>query len=261
MNSITRYIFFLLLIAIVLTSFSLSHVHKRLRTPSAKKVDLIIHFKTEIHSEPLISGKNYLNSFNEPFAVNKFKFYISQIRLVGTDKLGTNDINKEDYFLIDFADSNSTTIKFSSAPRKYNHINFLLGVDSIHNVSGAQTGALDPAKGMFWTWNSGYVMAKLEGTSILSNQPGHAITYHIGGYKEPNNVARNISLSFAGGRELEINQEKKIEINIIVDINAWFVSPHPLHIKETATCTTPGILAKNIADNYANMFTDVKIIN
>jgi hypothetical protein len=34
-------------------------------------------------------------------------------------------------------------------------IKFLLGVDSLKNVSGIQTGALDPAKGMFWTWNTG----------------------------------------------------------------------------------------------------------
>ena len=47
----------------------------------------------------------------------------------------------------------------------YNSLSFLLGVDSMHNVSGAQTGALDPANDMFWTWNSGYVMAKMEGAS------------------------------------------------------------------------------------------------
>ena len=47
----------------------------------------------------------------------------------------------------------------------YTELQFLLGVDSLHNVSGAQTDDLDPAKDMFWTWNSGYVMAKMEGNS------------------------------------------------------------------------------------------------
>jgi hypothetical protein len=50
-------------------------------------------------------------------------------------------------------------------------IRFLLGVDSARNVSGIQTGALDPARGMFWTWNSGYVMAKIEGSSPSAHVP------------------------------------------------------------------------------------------
>ena len=40
--------------------------------------------------------------------------------------------------------------------------NSCLGVDSLRNVTGVQTGALDPAMDMYWTWNTGYVMAKLE---------------------------------------------------------------------------------------------------
>jgi hypothetical protein len=69
-----------------------------------------------------------------------------------------------------------------------------LGVDSIRNVSGIQTGALDPLKGMFWTWNSGYVMAKLEGSSESSNSAGNRFTYHIGGFRPGMNVLKTIDL-------------------------------------------------------------------
>ncbi|WP_316930094.1 MbnP family protein, partial [Hymenobacter sp. IS2118] len=34
----------------------------------------------------------------------------------------------------------------------YQSVSFTVGVDSARNVAGAQTGALDPNNGMFWTW-------------------------------------------------------------------------------------------------------------
>jgi hypothetical protein len=153
------------------------------------------------------------------------------------------------------------SIKLAVGSGRYSNLVFQVGVDSIHNVSGAQTGALDPAKGMFWTWNSGYVMAKLEGSSSVSNQPIHAMAYHIGGFREPNNTVTTINLPFPQGKELEINDQEVHELYITADINAWFSGPHPIHIKEIPTCTTPGILAKNISENYAGMFKLVQAIN
>ena len=129
----------------------------------------------------------------------------------------------------------------------FTKIEFLLGVDSIRNVSGIQTGALDPAKGMFWTWNSGYIMAKLEGESPLANAAGNRFTYHIGGFRFGINTVRKISLNIAN------NQNNEIHIN--ADINQWFKSKSEIRIAETNNCQTPGTLAVKFADNYANMFT------
>ncbi len=69
---------------------------------------------------------------------------------------------------------------------------FLLGVDSLHNVSGAQTDALDPAKDMFWTWNTGYVMAKLEGNSPSSALVNNKYEFHVGGFSGKYNVLKKI---------------------------------------------------------------------
>lgn len=79
---------------------------------------------------------------------------------------------------------------------QYDSITFLIGVDSLHNVSGAQTGALDPVNDMFWTWNSGYVMAKLEGNSSSSPQMNQKFEYHIGGYSGKHNVVKKLSFRF-----------------------------------------------------------------
>jgi hypothetical protein len=59
---------------------------------------------------------------------------------------------------------------------------FMIGVDSARNNSGAQTGALDPTNGMFWSWSTGYIMAKFEGTSAQSPAAANALKFHIGGF-------------------------------------------------------------------------------
>lgn len=226
-----------------------------IRQPAPEKTNLIIHFRAVAGKEPLVFGKTYSNGFGESYSIERFRFYICRIRFRGTAK----PVNKNDYFLIDFADSARSTISLYLAPGEYNSLEFLLGVDSIRNVSGAQTGALDPAKGMFWTWNSGYVMAKLEGSSPASNQPGHAIAYHIGGYKGENNVTEKISLSFPAA--LATGQGSSSRLIIDADVNAWFSGPHDISIKNIPACTTPGKLAKSIAENYAGMFTVAQVIN
>ncbi|MEZ4798230.1 MAG: MbnP family protein [Flavobacteriales bacterium] len=63
-------------------------------------------------------------------------------------------------------------------------INFSVGIDSITNVSGVMGGDLDPTKGMYWTWQSGYINFKLESSKI---------TYHLGGYASPYPTIQNFS--------------------------------------------------------------------
>ena len=84
------------------------------------------------------------------------------------------------YFLVNQDEEASMAIEMDSLPLGlYKSIKFMIGVDSTRNVSGSQTGALDPANGMFWTWNSGYIFLKMEGTSPVIPNTGHNFTFHI----------------------------------------------------------------------------------
>jgi hypothetical protein len=127
-------------------------------------------------------------------------------------------------------------------------------------VSGAQTGALDPTKGMFWTWNTGYIMAKLEGNSQLANTPNNEIQYHIGGFKGEDNVVQRIDLPLPDGL-LEAKDNGSSEISISVNVNKWFSAVHPVKISEEPVCMTPGVLAKTVAENYYHMFTVNNVIS
>lgn len=56
-----------------------------------------------------------------------------------------------------------------------------LGVDSNLNLLGVHKGDLDPVHGMYWSWQSGYIHFKLEGS--WSGEGGlQPFVYHIGGF-------------------------------------------------------------------------------
>lgn len=227
----------------------------------ANDYNFTILFKPVVDTVPLKFDSSYLNRYNELYKVSAFKFYISDIALVNTDSNISYKLKKEEYYLVDFSDSVSTVLKLKAVPFKYNRISLTIGVDSIRNVSGAQTGALDPAKGMFWTWNSGYIMSKLEGSSPQSNQAGNKIEYHIGGFKGTENAVRRVTLLYPYARELNVSDSTISNMMITANSNAWFYNPHEIKISDNPVCTTPGNMAKNISENYSKMFTVVEIKN
>lgn len=245
------------LLAMLLTALLAGSCQKSLRTSSSPAAthNLTIRFKAIAGSNPLVFGNNYSNVWGEQYSVSAFKFYISHIYLTQADSGTTYEVNKDEYFLVNFADDNSTVLQLKAVPNKYNRISFLIGVDSIRNVSGAQTGALDPAKGMFWTWNSGYIMAKLEGNSPASSQVNNKFEYHIGGFSGPDNVLKEARLSFPGSQSVTMQSEKSSELTITADVNKWFANPNDIKISVNAVSMTPGPLARRIAENYITMFT------
>ena len=68
---------------------------------------------------------------------------------------------------------------------RHDKIKFNLGIDSLTNVSGVMGGDLDPTKGMYWTWQSGYINFKMEGSSAVCPTRNHEFQFHIGGYQDP----------------------------------------------------------------------------
>lgn len=213
--------------------------------PLAGKVKISFVHKVK-DSKLILHDTAYTNPFGETYTVRKFKYYVSHLFIKGS-KLQKD---KEPYHLVDESKPETLSFEFTAAPGYYNNINFLLGVDSLKNVSGAQSGALDPLNDMFWTWNTGYIMAKLEATSPQSTMYNHKVEYHIGGFAGDNSVLKNITLA----SPFKILQGKTTEIIIEADLDKWW-GPTPIRISDNATCMTPGAFAKLIAGNYATMFT------
>jgi hypothetical protein len=219
--------------------------------PNVYPYQVVINFKPYVGNVPLQLSNTYTNTLNETFKPNILKWYVSNWQ-------SSVAIIEPQYFLADAGLNNLTTI-IKVNKSNVNQLSFLLGVDSARNVSGAQSGALDPLNGMFWTWNSGYIMFKLEGTSPLSNQLNNIFEYHVGGFRTPNNVATNINLVLPA--PLVINRSIPSIVDVKVDLLPFFKSVETLPIASQAVSVSPGVLAKKYANNFPAMFSVLAIRN
>ena len=221
-----------------------------------KMLNLKIIFENRVQGKPIVLyDSSYTNPFGENYTINKFRYYISNIHL--ENNKGISTIYKASY-LVDEANKDSKEIDLKVQDGNYKRLHFLLGVDSIKNVSGAQDGALDPTKDMFWTWNSGYVMAKLEGNSPASPLVNNKYEFHIGGFEGKYNVLKEIILDLPEGTDLKaINN---LTIYITAEVNDWWNTVHEMKIAEHAAINSPGALALQMSDNYAKMFHIEKIL-
>ena len=227
-----------------------------------KDHNLVLKFKPVVKydSVPLVLGQAYTNYFKEQYTPTAFKFYIHNIEMINTDSGKVFRLAEDKYYLVDFSDSVSTEIKISILPYVYNRISFTIGVDSARNISGDQTGALDPALGMFWDRSRGYIMAKLEGTSSKSPQGGK-FEFHIGGFDSTNNVIKKVNLLFPFAQNLDLKAGKTSQMFITCDANDWFYNPWDIKIADNPVVTTPGELAKQVAENYSKMYTVDSVYN
>lgn len=204
----------------------------------------------EVNHQAMRANKTYYTAQGDTFTITKFKYYLSNFSF--TDELGQVLTLSPEYFLVSEDSIASKKIVLTGLPLgRFKAISFMIGVDSIMNCTGAQSGALDPVYGMFWTWNSGYIMAKLEGTSPASRLPGHALQFHIGGYRGAHQSQRIVQLPVP----FEVSAEKTAAINLVADAGTWFNGPNPIRFSETAGFMTPGMIGDRIADNYSHMFS------
>lgn len=216
-------------------------------TYPAKEGRLTIHFVNVANGKQIVLHDSvYTTPLGEPYNLTKLRYYISNIKLPGNFAAAAD----EQHFLIDVAKETSFTVRLKEG--KYNQIEFLLGVDSVRNFSGAQTGALDPMNDMFWTWNSGYVMFKVEGYSDSSSAPNNKLEHHVGGYRFGNQVATPVLLTFD---EIKIKADQNVDVFINMNMDAYWAGINPIRISEYPVCTLPGSLAKKIAANFHGLFS------
>ena len=203
----------------------------------------------------VLDDSTYFNSLNQSFTISKFNYYIGQIHLTKSDG---KEVVLEDYYFISEDEEKTASKKINLdkiPPGEYSSMSFIIGVDSLHNCSGAQSGDLDPINAMFWTWNTGYIFMKLEGKSKFSTATGNNLEYHIGGYKQPTNSIRKITVPFE--KPLLVENKLMTELNMKVDVSEILKFPTEIDFSKTPTINTV-LNAAIIADNYVDMFSLMK---
>lgn len=161
-------------------------------------------FHANYSQQPLNPEVYYKLNTADSIQFTSFKFYISQLELMNGSKAVWKD--KVKYHLIDAFDEKTLELQIPSNI-SFTKIKFQLGIDSLTNVSGAMGGDLDPTKGMYWTWQSGYINFKLEGKSNLCKTRHNEFQFHLGGYQQPFNCLQTVFVQVKSTTNIKLNMD------------------------------------------------------
>ena len=129
-----------------------------------------IHHQVTLGDAKVVLGEWQKSDSNVSLRIDNLRWYVS---LPPAGKKGSKA------WLLDLADSSSLDQQMSRPVN--NKISLLFGVDSAIQVGGVGTGALDPLRGMYWTWQTGYVQWKMEG-AIRVDGVESPLELHLGGF-------------------------------------------------------------------------------
>jgi hypothetical protein len=196
----------------------------------------------------------------ETFTVSTFEYYLSNIKFTKSD--GTTYAAPDTYFLVNQAKPSSLSFTVPNVPAgDYTGVSFIVGVDAQKTGltdPATFTGDLNQANNMYWTWNSGHIFLKLEGT-ITSTSPNKTLTCHIGGYTEPNNAIVTAAPSF-NGTKLTVQANHTSQLHLAANVTKVFDGPNQTALSTFTGAHMPSAQSVQLAQNYATgMFSVEKI--
>lgn len=192
----------------------------------------------------------------ETFTVSTFEYYLSNIKFTKSD--GTGYAAPDTYYLVNQAKPTSLSFMVPNVPvGDYTGVSFLVGVDAQKTGltdPATFTGDLNQANNMYWTWNSGHIFLKLEGT-ITSGGVAQPLTCHIGGYTAPYDATATAAPSF-GSNKLLVRPDHTPEIHLQANVVKLFDGPTPITLSTFTGVHMPSTQSVQLAQNYASgMFT------
>ena len=227
--------------------------------PGKGSVSIVLSHKWGMMNEQnFVLGSDLIHPMHkDTLNFSKLKYYVSNVKFKKAD--GTYFVHPESYFLVDLSNASSTSLAISDVPvADYTEMSYTLGVDSVRNCSGAQTGALDPVNTMFWSWNSGYIATKAEG-NYMKNNVSTPFVFHLGGFKGATNVVTTKTISFSANN-LTVTKDKASKVKITVNPGTLF---HTTSVKTLDMIHMPGADAVSMAvgfytHSYGFMFDSIE---
>ncbi len=199
---------------------------------------ITLHFNPILNGKPIQDGILTGHINDDSIAIHTLRFYLGNFVFYKNGKEVGQDASG--YHLLDMEDANTMTISLLIAA-DYDAIRFTLGTDSLTNASGAMGGDLDPTKGMYWAWNSGYINAKIEGYAKKCPTRNHQFEFHIGGYMPP----------FQTVQQVELQGIAKQEIRVDMELSAFF---EQIDLGVTHGVMSPSATASEMAKLLAKTF-------
>ena len=143
--------------------------------------------------KPITENTWFVSKKGDSIQFDNIRFYLSNIHFETIENQIVSDVEKA--HLVDVFEPTALKIALKNIDfNKIKTMRFNIGIDSLTNVSGALGGDLDPQKGMYWAWQSGYINMKIEGRSPQCKNRKNMFQFHIGGYLQPFYAMRQVEI-------------------------------------------------------------------
>jgi hypothetical protein len=136
----------------------------------------------------------YQDAIGHPIKLKKWAFYLGDI--FGIEERGSSKRLVQGPRLIRLNSIKDTVIVLHTGHHSFKGLSIQLGVDSMLQAQPNWEGDLDPIKGMYWEWRTGYIDLKIEGHSPASNERKNEVFFHLGGFLNHESTQNRITLSF-----------------------------------------------------------------
>jgi len=212
----------------------------------ASEKDVTITFEVFVGGEPLEFGRNYPSPNGDgSYSINDFKLYVSNVKLVSSDRSDQDYIEPDSYHLLKFEDHNKYSFVLDSVPTaSYDKVQISIGVDEKGNFSKGYPGDLDPTNQMAWNWTQGYKFLLFEGMYAPDTSDQMIpLVFHIGFTENKKDL------------QFEIASSDKIQFSL--EIDELFKNPVPIDFHVFPRILFNPDHSAMISQNYADSFVRV----
>lgn len=221
----------------------LYHLFFLLALSGSLRAQTVVHFLPTLAGKPLVLAQDTdtdLGADAGARQVETLRWYLSDLELLRDGK--PVFVAKKRHHLLDAAQPESLSLHLPTGPDlHYDELRFILGVDSLTAASGAFGEDLDPTNGMYWTWRSGYINFKLEGSAPECPARKHRFQFHVGGFQGP----------FASQRQVRLPVSPAEVIRINVNLDRFFKA---VDLKKQYQVMSPNAGSAELADLLVELF-------
>ncbi len=225
-------LFFVLIIFAALTGC------KKESTPTLETGKIVLKFAHYVDGQPLVKDTmKYVNAAGNVYSVSELKYFISDVILHKSD--GTNLLvyQGKDIQYVDESMPQTTTWNVADAisAGEYDSISFTFGINKEKNLDYLFVNA--PEVNMAWPdmMGGGYHYMMLNGFWKDTNNQKSPFNLHLGIgqiYSSGNNMGtitgfvQNFFTVTLKNSKFSIRKDETKEIQIIMNIDSWFKTPH-----------------------------------
>lgn len=150
--------------------------------PEPTPANFAVNFAVKWGNNDLTLSQPYAGPDGRNYQIDALKYYVCELSLIKPD----NSVEQvKDVSLVDLYKPDSKTVAGEIEPGSYTGIKFGIGLDATKNHTDPSSYAIDHAMstttGMFWTWFTQYIFAKVEGyADTTGGFADQTFLYHTG---------------------------------------------------------------------------------